>query len=248
MKILKNYKHLVKILIVELMLTVIGCSICVNIFQVNAYELVCKNIANELVNIDTELITGTTNNSIKLAKEKIIVKTNDNVWVTDNVNYRKGPGTNYDVVGTLDKYTKVKRIGTTSNGWSQIKINDKKYYIINDYITTKQPAIAEIESGKKGEYQLYALSILSDYGWADSEIVPLIKLWNRESHWNPSAHNRSSGAHGIPQALPGSKMASEGSDWSSNGKTQIRWGLKYIKGRYGSPSNAWSHSESHGWY
>jgi len=248
MKILKNYKHLVKILIVELMLTVIGCSICVNIFQVNAYELVCKNIANELVNIDTELITGTTNNSIKLAKEKIIVKTNDNVWVTDNVNYRKGPGTNYDVVGTLDKYTKVKRIGTTSNGWSQIKINDKKYYIINDYITTKQPAIAEIESGKKGEYQLYALSILSDYGWADSEIVPLIKLWNRESHWNPSAHNRSSGAHGIPQELPGSKMASEGSDWSSNGKTQIRWGLKYIKGRYGSPSNAWSHSESHGWY
>lgn len=248
MKILKNYKHLVKILIVELMLTVIGCSICVNIFQVNAYELVCKNIANELVNIDTELITGTTNNSIKLAKEKIIVKTNDDVWVTDNVNYRKGPGTNYDVVGTLDKYTKVKRIGTTSNGWSQININDKKYYIINDYITTKQPAIAEIESGKKGEYQLYALSILSDYGWADSEIVPLIKLWNRESHWNPSAHNRRSGAHGIPQALPGSKMASEGSDWSSNGKTQIRWGLKYIKGRYGSPSNAWSHSESHGWY
>ena len=248
MKILKNYKHLVKILIVELMLTVIGCSICVNIFQVNAYELVCKNIANELVNIDTELITGTTNNSIKLAKEKIIVKTNDDVWVTDNVNYRKGPGTTYDVVGTLDKYTKVKRIGTTSNGWSQIKINDKKYYIINDYITTKQPAIAEIESGKKGEYQLYALSILSDYGWADSEIVPLIKLWNRESHWNPSAHNKSSGAHGIPQALPGSKMASEGSDWSSNGKTQIRWGLKYIKGRYGSPSNAWSHSESHGWY
>lgn len=248
MKILKNYKHLVKILIVELMLTVIGCSICVNIFQVNAYELACKNIANELVNIDTELITGTTNNSIKLAKEKIIVKTNDDIWVTDNVNYRKGPGTNYDVVGTLDKYTKIKRIGTTSNGWSQVKIDDKKYYIINDYITTKQPAIAEIESGKKGEYQLYALSILSDYGWADSEIVPLIKLWNRESHWNPSAHNKHSGAHGIPQALPGRKMASEGSDWATNGKTQIRWGLNYIKNRYGSPSKAWSHSESHGWY
>lgn len=248
MKILLNYKKLVKILIVELVLVIIGCSICINIFQVNAYELVCKNTANELANIDTELFIETTNESIKLAKEKIIIKTNDNVWVTDNANYRKGPGTNYDVVGTLDKYTKVKRIGKTYNNWSKIKVDNKNYYVINDYITTKQPAISELESGKKGEYQLYALSLFSDFGWSDSEIVPLIKLWNRESHWNPSAHNKYSGAHGIPQALPGSKMASEGPDWATNGKTQIRWGLNYIKNRYGSPSKAWSHSESHGWY
>ena len=248
MKILLNYKRLVKILIVELILIIIGCSICINIFQVNAYELTCKNTVNEFANIDTELFIDTTNDSIKLAKEKIIIKTNDVVWVTDNVNYRKGPGINYSVVGTLDKYTKVNRIGTTQNGWSQIKINDKKYFVYTDYVTTKQPIISELDTGKRGEYQKYALSLFSDFGWADSEIIPLIKLWERESHWNPKAHNKYSGAHGIPQALPASKMSSEGKDYYTNGKTQIRWGLKYIKNRYGSPSKAWSHSESHGWY
>jgi len=70
----------------------------------------------------------------------------------------------------------------------------------------------------------------------------------RESHWNPHAHNASSGAHGIPQALPGSKMASAGPVWQSNPVTQIKWGLGYIQGRYGTPCNAWGHSESHGWY
>lgn len=248
MNILKNYKYLGKILAIELVILVVFCSVIVNIFKVNAYELKCKNAAQELLNFDTNILKDATNESIKKTKEKLITKTNDEVWVTDYVNYRTGPGTDYDRVDTLDKYTKVKRIGTTYNGWSQIEVNDKKYYIINDYITTEQPAIAEIETGKKGEYQLYALSLFSDFGWSDSEIVPLIKLWNRESKWNPKAHNRHSGAHGIPQALPASKMKSEGKDYYTNGKTQIRWGLKYIKKRYGSPSKAWAHSESTGWY
>ena len=75
-----------------------------------------------------------------------------------------------------------------------------------------------------------------------------MKLWNRESHWNPNAHNKRTGAHGIPQSLPAKKMASEGADYYTNGYTQIRWGLKYIKGRYGSPSAAWAHSQRKGWY
>ena len=104
------------------------------------------------------------------------------------------------------------------------------------------------ESGKKGTYQKYALSLFSKYGWSNSELSPLIKLWNKESGWNPNAHNGSSGAHGIPQALPASKMASEGSDYMTNYKTQIRWGLKYIKGRYGTPSKAWKHFQNNNWY
>ena len=75
-----------------------------------------------------------------------------------------------------------------------------------------------------------------------------MKLWERESNWNPNAHNKSSGAHGIPQSLPASKMASEGADYYTNGKTQIRWGLKYIKNRYGTPAQAWAHSQQKGWY
>ena len=73
-------------------------------------------------------------------------------------------------------------------------------------------------------------------------------MWGRESGWQVSASNASSGAYGIPQALPGSKMASVGPDWQSNAATQIQWGLGYIDGRYGSPCAAWSHSQANGWY
>jgi len=72
-------------------------------------------------------------------------------------------------------------------------------------------------------------------------------MWQRESGWSTSAAN-ASGAYGIPQALPGSKMATAGPDWQTDPATQISWGLSYIKGRYGSPSAAWSFWQSHGWY
>ncbi|MBB2747722.1 lytic transglycosylase domain-containing protein [Microbispora sp. NBRC 16548] len=84
-------------------------------------------------------------------------------------------------------------------------------------------------------------------GWG-GEWGCLEKLWDRESHWNERAMNRYSGAYGIPQALPGSKMASAGSDWQTNPATQIKWGLGYIAGRYKTPCGAWGHSQSTGWY
>ncbi|WP_124038998.1 G5 domain-containing protein [Neoactinobaculum massilliense] len=93
-----------------------------------------------------------------------------------------------------------------------------------------------------------AQGMLSSYGWSQSQFACLDKLWTRESGWNASARNASSGAYGIPQALPGTKMASAGADWATNPATQIRWGLSYIQGRYGSPCNAWAHSQSTGWY
>ncbi|ARD41133.1 G5 domain-containing protein [Actinomyces gaoshouyii] len=96
--------------------------------------------------------------------------------------------------------------------------------------------------------QATARSMMGAYGWGDSEFSCLVSLWNRESGWNYQAQNASSGAYGIPQALPGSKMASAGSDWQTNPATQINWGLGYIQGRYGSPCAAWSHSERTGWY
>lgn len=99
------------------------------------------------------------------------------------------------------------------------------------------------------DYQAYAKDlVINTYGWSEYDFECLVKLWNRESGWNPNSHNSSSGAHGIPQSLPASKMASEGADYYTNGYTQIRWGLKYIKGKYGSPSAAWAHSQSKGWY
>jgi murein DD-endopeptidase MepM/ murein hydrolase activator NlpD len=98
----------------------------------------------------------------------------------------------------------------------------------------------------------YAKGLLGQFGWGPGEFPALEKLWQGESGWRWNAENRSSGAYGIPQALPASKMASAGSDWRTNPATQIRWGLDYIKDRpdYGSPSAAYSKwlSRSPHWY
>jgi hypothetical protein len=98
------------------------------------------------------------------------------------------------------------------------------------------------------EAQRIARSLLPSYGWSpSSQFGCLVNLWNRESGWNVHAANPS-GAYGIPQAKPGSKMASAGPDWQNNATTQIKWGLSYIKSRYSTPCGAWSHSQSTGWY
>ncbi len=99
------------------------------------------------------------------------------------------------------------------------------------------------------DLQAYAHDlVINTYGWTEADFSGLVNLWNRESGWRVNAGNSSSGAYGIPQALPGSKMSSEGADWATNGQTQIRWGLKYIAGKYGSPGNAWAFFCSHNWY
>jgi hypothetical protein len=85
-------------------------------------------------------------------------------------------------------------------------------------------------------------------GFGIAQFPCLDKLWKHESGWNYRAENRGSGAYGIPQALPGSKMKSAGADWKTNPATQIEWGLGYIKGRYDSPCGAWSHFQSAGSY
>jgi hypothetical protein len=88
----------------------------------------------------------------------------------------------------------------------------------------------------------------AQYGWGGDQFSCLVSLWNKESGWNYQAYNDSSGATGIPQALPGSKMASAGSDWQTNAVTQIAWGLGYISSVYGTPCSAWAHSQSTNWY
>ena len=108
----------------------------------------------------------------------------------------------------------------------------------------QQPAA----STPSGSPQQIAEQMLSQFGWSSSQFSCLQPLWAHESGWNVYASNPSSGAYGIPQALPGSRMASAGPDWQSDAATQIRWGLQYIQGTYGSPCAAWSHEEADGWY
>ena len=99
-----------------------------------------------------------------------------------------------------------------------------------------------------GSAQAYAAGAVAARGWPSSEFDCLYALWAKESGWRVNAHNASSGAYGIPQSLPGSKMASAGADWETNAATQIEWGLGYISGRYSSPCGAWAHSQDVGWY
>jgi len=99
-----------------------------------------------------------------------------------------------------------------------------------------------------GSAQAIARDMVAARGWDDSQFQCLVALWNRESMWRVTAENPYSGAYGIPQALPGSKMASAGADWRTNPATQIAWGLGYIASRYGNPCGAWASSESRGWY
>jgi hypothetical protein len=107
---------------------------------------------------------------------------------------------------------------------------------------------AAILANARADPRSVAKLMLADRGWGSSQFSCLNSLWNKESRWNYRAYNPSSGAYGIPQALPGSKMSSVASDWKTNPITQIEWGLDYIAGRYGTPCSAWSHSQSSGWY
>jgi len=100
----------------------------------------------------------------------------------------------------------------------------------------------------QGDPQQIAESMLGSFGWSTSQFSCLQPLWQRESGWSATASNPTSGAYGIPQALPGSKMASAGADWQTSAATQIRWGLGYIQSTYGSPCAAWSHEQAYGWY
>ena len=93
-----------------------------------------------------------------------------------------------------------------------------------------------------------AMNLLPDHGWGESQFSCLDKLWTRESRWRVNADNPTSSAYGIPQALPGVRMAAYGSDWRTNPVTQIKWGLDYIEDAYGSPCDAWAHSQAKGWY
>jgi hypothetical protein len=120
-------------------------------------------------------------------------------------------------------------------------------------LTQARAAIAQRQAVRKrpaasGSPRQIAQAKLGSFGWSSSQFSCLDPLWEHESRWSVTAANPGSGAFGIPQALPGSRMASAGSDWQTSAATQITWGLRYIRDTYGSPCTAWSHEQATGWY
>ena len=109
--------------------------------------------------------------------------------------------------------------------------------------TKKKTTTKKVKVASYSEYQQYAKS----YGnYDDTQMNCLINLWNHESGWNPNSYNKKSGACGIPQALPCSKISK--SEGSNGWKAQIRWGVKYINARYKTPCGAWNHFTKKHWY
>ena len=122
--------------------------------------------------------------------------------------------------------------------------------VVSDEITTA-PVNEVVANGTKErptDPRAIGQTLAAERGWTGAQWTCLEKLWTKESNWRVDANNPTSSAYGIPQALPGSKMASAGADWRTNPATQITWGLDYIDDRYGTPCGAWSHSQSHNWY
>lgn len=117
--------------------------------------------------------------------------------------------------------------------------------IARDYTAPPTPAPADVDPGSN---RGLGYRLMLQFGFPEAQWRYLDALWQRESGWDHLAENPSSGAYGIPQSLPATKMAVVGPDWRTDPETQIRWGLAYIAARYGTPERAWAHSERTGWY
>lgn len=170
---------------------------------------------------------------------------------TDIAGWAKSIELEPTVIFSSDEYIWLKS-NATSKGWMNPNINQQNG---SSPLSTRWVYVGSQSNdggdipGNLSDYQKYAGEKLQSVGLGSpGELSCLIKLWNRESEWKVNASNPNGGAYGIPQSLPGDKMASEGADWRTNYKTQINWGIKYIQGRYVTPCGAWQHSEDFNWY
>jgi len=114
--------------------------------------------------------------------------------------------------------------------------------------TLHQQSRSSALAAVSGQPREIAQTLAATHGWTGSQWTCLDKLWNHESQYETTVRNSRSGAYGIPQALPASKMATAGADWRTNPVTQIVWGLSYISARYGTPCGAWSYWLRHSSY
>ena len=134
----------------------------------------------------------------------------------------------------------------------QLRLTQTRDAIAQRQAARKRAAELRRQQGRSrprpGSPRQIAQAMLGSFGWSSSQFSCLDPLWEHESRWSVTAANPGSGAFGIPQALPGSRMASAGPDWQTSAATQITWGLRYIRDTYGSPCAAWSHEQSAGWY
>ncbi len=146
---------------------------------------------------------------------------------------------------TVDDLLNREQAVSRSAGDRRTTVDQQKVTALAD---TSGTARTKVERIKPTNPKDLARALMPEYGLSSAEFGCLDSIWSQESGWNIHADNPSSSAYGIPQALPGSKMSSAGPDWANNAETQIRWGLGYIRDRYGSACGAWGFKSGHGWY
>lgn len=205
----------------------------------NDIENIAKNysdITEEIITVQEEIPYKTITKDVSNDSKKTV-----NTVVQEGINGIKE--VTYKV-----KYKNEKEIERIKISEKTIKEPIDKIVEVRKSIIVTSRSGGRVTGGSVAEYQAYAAQRCDAYGWSQTDFNCLVSLWNRESGWNPNSYNRSSGAYGIPQALPGSKMASAGADYRTNYKTQINWGLGYIKSRYSTPQRAWYHFQTTGWY
>jgi len=115
-------------------------------------------------------------------------------------------------------------------------------------LVSSASASVELARTPNGAREVAKILMEDEYGWGDKQYACLDDLWIKESNWNYRASNKRTGAHGIPQALPATKMEVVGTDWRTNPVTQISWGLRYIDIRYETPCKAWAKFKRSNWY
>ena len=207
-----------------------------------ANVIVSSDIINESATVVEKIVVEQEKIPYETIKKEVSVKKGDK---TTSTVVQKGKNGIKEITYKV-KYENDVEVERTKISEKVTKKPTNKIVRVTKKVTSRSGAIRA--TGTKAQYQAYAKSRCKSYGWSDSDFDCLVSLWNKESGWNPNAHNSYSGAHGIPQALPASKMSAYGSDYMTDYKTQIDWGLNYIKSRYGSPTKAWIHSCSKGWY
>jgi len=191
-------------------------------------------------------VATVTVHKVDVAKKTVKTASKAGTIVKKDSSRLASAGTKVKRAGKNGVKTTVQRV-TTVDGKVTKRATLKTTDTAVDAILVKGTKADPLPTGPSGAKAI-AASMVAARGWGGDQYQCLVNLWNRESGWSVTATNASSGAYGIPQSLPASKLASAGADWRTSARTQITWGLNYIAGSYGTPCGAWGHSQATGWY
>jgi len=217
---------------------------------------------------DGDVVTPGLDTAIEDGTQIVIGKPDDSIVTVTETEKFDTVETRSDAVAKGTKIVTRKGVdGQTVTTYSVTKVDGKEVSrtvvtqsetkaAVDELVTvgTGDPSKVSTSSGgtsrpvAAGTARAIAKDLAADRGWGDDQFACLDSLWQRESGWRTTAGNPTSGAYGIPQSLPGSKMASVGPNWRTDAKTQIIWGLGYIKARYSTPCGAWAHFQARNWY